>query len=181
MECLVAAAFGLVVAITAQVAALRARGSYLFSCAVSVIVGAVATAAAIKLMSLPSIGDLPWRVLTALALFGSWWFVLLNFIQTSISSLRVQILREVIAAGGAISRDALLSRYNDDLLVRLRLKRLIDGGTVTEKNQHLFVISGPLRWLARLFRILKILMTGHASEFSQSRLTAQSVDRNTKK
>lgn len=100
-------------------------------------------------------------------LFMSWWFIFLNFVQTSQSSLRVSVLRELMRQGGTISRAALQERYNNRALVMLRLNRLLSGGAVVERNGGYFVVSGPLRFLARFFRVLKIAILGRPSEFQQ--------------
>jgi hypothetical protein len=99
-------------------------------------------------------------------LFASWWFIFLNFVQTSQSSLRVSVLRE-LQQGGGISRAALQERYNNRALVLLRLNRLLSAGAVVERNGSYFVKSGSLKFLARFFRVLKIAILGRPSEFEQ--------------
>ena len=65
----------------------------------------------------------------AILLFCSWWFIFfLNFVQAMESSIRVNLLREMRAGGGSMSRAQLADRYNDARLVRLRLDRLRLGG-----------------------------------------------------
>jgi len=104
--------------------------------------------------------------ITTLLLFGAWWFVFLNFVQSSQSSLRVNLLREIQARGGTMPKDMLLARYNDRSLTELRLARLLDGGTIVETDGRYHVVSGQARLLARLFRGLKIAIMGVHSEFT---------------
>ena len=77
----------------------------------------------------------------------------------------MQILREVMAAGGSIPRSDLLSRYNDETLLRLRLGRLVEGKGVFLRGGRLYVGSVLLRGLARFFLGLKLLTLGKRSEF----------------
>lgn len=113
---------------------------------------------------LPASGGMA-NILASCLLFASWWFIFLNFVQTSQSSLRVHVLRELMRAGGAVDRSALMERYNNRALVALRLERLLSGGAVVERNGRYFVTSGALTFLARFFRALKIAILGRPSEF----------------
>lgn len=101
----------------------------------------------------------------ALLSYVIWWFVLLNLIQALASSLRVRLLQEVRTAGGRISRQALNKRYSDESLLSLRLERLLSHGAIVEVDRRLHVASSGLRILARMFRILKKILTGRTSEF----------------
>ena len=89
----------------------------------------------------------------------------LNLAQALESSIRIQVLREIIGSGGRLSKTALADRYNDDRLVRLRLSRLLNAEAIVERDGYLFVVSKPLVALARIFRLLKVLVTGRSSEF----------------
>lgn len=104
----------------------------------------------------------------ALLLYGSWWFIFLNFVQSFDSSLRVRILALLHDVGGRLPRIELYKRYNDQLLLELRMERLLKGGFVVERDGRLFVASARLRSLATLSRALKIVLTGRRSEFNHA-------------
>jgi hypothetical protein len=98
-------------------------------------------------------------------LFCAWWFVFLNFFQSSQSSLRVNILRHIAVNGGRLDRSQLFVKYNDAALIRLRVERLLEGGGIVERNGRYFVVSRGLRAMARFFWLLKMLIMGRPSEF----------------
>jgi MFS family permease len=156
MTALLAACVGLLVAIVVDVLAGRAGLSRIAAYGISLLAGAV-----VALALAPA-----WP-LTVLALYAPWWFVFLNFTQGLESSLRIRLLREVQAEGGQIERAALLDRYNDASLLRLRLQRLLDGGAVLRHDGRLVVASAGLRAIARFFRLLKRLLLGRDSEFAR--------------
>ncbi len=104
----------------------------------------------------------------SLLLFGAWWFVFLNFVQSSQSSLRVNILRQALLNGGTLSHVELSALYNDKTLIGLRLERLVQSGAVVEVDGRYFVVSSSARMLGRLFRGLKLLILGRPSEFHPS-------------
>lgn len=158
------ALFGLFFAVVSHVAALRAGLGALKAYAISLLAGV----AVVNLAPLYYRGDGPfdWGIaIASLLLFGSWWFIFLNLVQATESSIRVRILSEVLAAGNSLNRATLSALYNDDLLVRIRLDRLMSIGAVTQKDGCLFVKSAQVYWLARFFRLLKIILIGRPSEF----------------
>lgn len=159
MEVLSYSAAGMLFAIAGHILACRAGCGALRAYATSLVVGAAISA------GIASSGDSAWVIVTTLEIYGAWWFVFLNLVQASESSLRMQILREVIAAGGAMPMSELLSRYNDDTLLRLRLRRLVEGKGVALREGRLHVRSALLRGLARFFLGLKLVTLGKRSEF----------------
>ena len=158
-----AAIGGMAVAIAVHLLASRAHASLVKAYGASLLAGLAAGLLVVFLLA-PG-APLPGKALAAFLLFGSWWFVFMNFIQTSVSSLRVRILRELMSAGGACSRMALLERYSDRHLMDLRLDRLLQAGAVVERDGRLFVVSPALRATARFFRALKVIVLGRRSEF----------------
>jgi hypothetical protein len=160
MQALMAAAAGVLLAIAGHAAALFLGLRPLRAYGASFVVGMLAV-----VLLLWGSRELPASLLLAALFFGCWWFGLLNFFQSSQSSLRVNILRQVLANGGTLSHESLFAVYDNPALIRLRLYRLQQSGAVIEKNGRYFVASPSLYVLARLFRVLKILIMGRRSEF----------------
>src|SRR5438093_603999 len=133
MVAIILAAFGVLVAVVVQVMALRAGMAYVRSCAAGLGLGSLAIVAAAAALIVIDRGEYLWPALSALVLFASWWFIFLNFIQASQSSIRVQILR-LLLAQNPMHMSELLTRYNDHALLRLRLDRLMDGGAVVRRD-----------------------------------------------
>ena len=162
MTGLIAAAFGLALALAGDVAASRLGAARLSSYATSLVVGLCATLAFALCLRSPN-GTA--TILIALLAYGAWWFAFLNLVQALESSLRVKLLGAVRAAGGRISRAGLAEHYNDNGLLRLRLARLRSSGAVRENDGRLLVVSPGLKAIAGFFRLLKKLLIGKTSEF----------------
>jgi hypothetical protein len=154
MSALLAATLGLALAVLVDVLAGRLGQPRLRVYAASLLAGLVPTLLVGHAMPL-----------TALALYGAWWFIFLNFTQGLESSLRIRLLNEVLAHGGRIDRATLLARYNDSALLGLRLARMEEAGAVVLRDGRLFVASTGLRLIAGVFRTLKRLLLGRESEF----------------
>lgn len=155
MTALLAAGAGLLVAVVIDVLAGRIGLSRIAAYGASLALGLLVTLALA-----------PAQPLTALAVYAPWWFVFFNFTQGLETSLRIRLLREVLAAGGRIERDALLARYNDASLMRLRLQRLLHSGAVVRRDGRLLMASHGLRLISWFFGMLKRLLLGRPSEFS---------------
>lgn len=164
MQPLFAAAAALALAILGHAVSLRAGLRPLAAYAASLI-GGMAAVLILTLVMERGGSDLGHMVLSAL-LFGSWWFIFLNFVQVAQSSLRANILRLLLANGGSMRHDALFAAYSDTALVRLRLGRLTQSGTVAERDGRYMVTSRSAWLLARLFRGMKIVALGRRSEFA---------------
>lgn len=162
MGTLIAAAAALLLAIAGHAAALRAGARHVSAYGISLALGLCAVPGAVLL--LPG-EDFAGSVATAALLFCAWWFLFLNFFQSSESSLRVNILRHMASHGGRLDREQLFLKYNDATLIRLRVERMVQGGGIVERDGRYFVASGGLRALARFFRLLKMLIMGRPSEF----------------
>ena len=164
MAGLFAAGIGIIFALLFDVLSSRAGlsriGSYGASLAGGTIVAIIAAAVLGK--------GSPAAFAVAILAYGAWWFIVLNLIQALESSLRVRLLREVMAMGGRIPIVLLEARYNDRLLLGLRLSRLRDARAIVERDGRLFVVSPGLRAVAGFFRFLKKLCIGRLSEFESS-------------
>lgn len=83
-----------------------------------------------------------------------------HFVNMGIASLRIRMLRELEDAGGSLSRARLLTEYNSESVVALRIHRLTSGGhfIVVDDRYHI----GRKRFLvtARLFDLLRRILFG---------------------
>lgn len=163
MRVIGAAIIALAIATMVHFIATRLHAKRVAGYGLSLLAGIVATG----LLTFLLVSEGEANVLAPILLFASWWFIFLNFVQTSQSSLRVHVLRELMQEGRAIGRAALEERYNNRALVLLRLQRLLSGGAVVERDGSYFVKSWSLKFLARFFRLLKIAILGRPSEFQQ--------------
>jgi len=159
---LITAAFGMVIALVADVAVSRAGGSRIASYGASLLTGFAATLIAVVALT-PELSLAP--VATAVLAYGAWWFIFLNLVQALESSIRVRLVNELRIAGGRMPWSVLQQRYSDSVLLGLRLNRLLAGGAVVERNGRLHVVSPGLKLIAGIFRFLKVSLLGQDSEF----------------
>src|SRR5262245_44499771 len=110
MQTLFAAAIALFLAVIGHIVALRLGARHLSAYGVSLMAGAIGVPAALLLLGSSDFGG---SALVAMLLFGAWWFLFLNFFQSSQSSLRVNILRQIARHGGTLDHDLLARQYND--------------------------------------------------------------------
>lgn len=94
-------------------------------------------------------------------------YVLFNVINVSESSIRVRILRELRDA--PISEAILLEKYNDALILDNRLDRLIGSGHIEFVDGRYRLASRTLARVAGVIRLLKRILLGRTSEFSDAR------------
>lgn len=106
-----------------------------------------------------------YAIIVALGIALMWWFIYLNLVQAVESSLRIRMLREIEAEGGSVDLDKLKLIYNDNRLIRIRLKRLEDGGAVLLKDGQYHLSSRKLEKAAYFFTALKRLLLNRRSQF----------------
>ena len=99
------------------------------------------------------------------AIFGFIGFVFFNALNVGESSIRVRILRELLAAEGPMSEADLLDRYNDQLILGSRLERLLEGGQIEKRDGRYFLKATNLLVVARIIRWAKIVLLHRTSEF----------------
>ncbi len=161
---LLAAGFGMALALVGDVAASRLGAGRVASYGTSLLTGFLATLLLVFLLP-----DAEWpTVVISLLAYGAWWFAFLNLVQSLESSLRVKILGAIRASGGQITRPVLATLYNDHRLLGLRLQRLRTSGAIVERDGRLHVMSPGLKAISGFFRILKMLLIGRPSEFGAS-------------
>jgi hypothetical protein len=83
-----------------------------------------------------------------------------NFVNLNVTSLRIRMLQEVAESPQGVSRSALLSRYNVDEVVALRIERLVRGGHFVVRDDRFHVGKMRFLLLAWVFEILRYLILG---------------------
>jgi len=103
-----------------------------------------------------------------LALYCCGWYVFQNVMGGNESSIRFRILEEISLAGGRIPEAALRERYNDVLLMEVRLQKLKSGGQVLEREGRYMLASQKLALLSSIFWLLKRAILRTDSEFDRA-------------
>lgn len=95
-----------------------------------------------------------------LTTYGALGWGYFHFVNLCIASLRIRVLEEIVEAGGEIDGAALLTQYNTDGVIGLRISRLTAGGHLIVREERYY--SGKLQFLlaARLFDLLRSLILG---------------------
>ncbi len=88
-----------------------------------------------------------------------------HFINLGQTARRIRILREMDDAGGVMTRDQLLQRYNANEMVEKRFSRLLRSGQVIEREDRLFIGNTTLLRMAQIMVLMKRLILGKTSEF----------------
>jgi hypothetical protein len=83
--------------------------------------------------------------------------VLFAIVNLGETSLRIRMMRMLLATPGGVKRDDLISAYDDRALIAVRLQRLQDkaqarvsGGVYYSRPSFLFVAAGGVRLLKRI-------------------------------
>ncbi len=142
---------------------LQTSASRYFPLVVGCLVGLIATLAA-------SLGALLWSgtgLLDALSLMAlnfvtymALAFGYFNFVNVNIASLRIRMMLELLERDG-LSREQLLSGYNTQHIIGLRISRLTSGGHLRE-DQGRFYRGRNLRFLmlAQTYDFLRWMIFG---------------------
>jgi uncharacterized membrane protein YjjP (DUF1212 family) len=121
---------------------------------------AAASLAALRHMA-PSVADLAALAAMDLAAYLALAFGYFNFINMNVASLRIRMLQEMLAAGGRMSKEQLLSRCEARDLAAVRIARLVRGRHLVEEHGRLHS-GGAVRflWVARIFDALRWIILG---------------------
>jgi len=155
---------GLAIDVMVQVLVLRAGARFGRSLAVGFAAGAAAMAALLCLPAFAGSGGGSGRAGTALLVYGAYvgfGYGYFSFLNLNQASLRVRIMKELLAEGESMALDDLLLRYNAEHILDARLDRLLEGRQI--HRQRGVFLSGPRSEflnLARLLDVLKLVTTG---------------------
>ena len=100
-----------------------------------------------------------------IAIYAFLGFLFFTAVNVGESSIRVRILRELMRCAAPISEAELLSRYNDRSILTSRLDRLVETGQINIRGGRYFVRPGNLLRIAKLMRLIKVLLLRRTSEF----------------
>jgi len=106
---------------------------------------------AAKASTADAMGQMALNGLTYAAL--GWGYF--HFVNMGIASLRIRMLRELIDAGGLLSRERLLAGYNTEAVIHLRITRLTAGGHFIEREGRYYGGKKKFLLAARVFDLLR--------------------------
>jgi hypothetical protein len=106
-------------------------------------------------LALPELGVQLLINLTTTAVLGYCYFHFVNLGQTA---RRVRILREFVEAGGTLSREEVLKRYNAREMIEQRLGRLLRTDQVVLREGRYFIGKATVLRMARAVEGLRHLL-----------------------
>ncbi len=163
--------WGLAVMVIVQAMVLRARGGDRFfgSVVAGFLAGMLVTLALQAALLLFFPRDLnAWflAVLVNPALYVMLGYCFYNFINLGQASIRIRIFKECDGHGGFITHEELRAVYDDELLKKARLQRLLEGGDVARGESGRWKLANPrLIPVAIIVFALKKFVLRRESEF----------------
>jgi hypothetical protein len=155
------------------------RGNPYTSLAVGIVMG-FAVAAAVTAIGLRAAGcsaaDAAAFSALNLAAYLALAFGYFNFVNLAIASLRIRLLCEILDAGGSLPRATLLAGYNTAQVIDLRLRRLVGGGHLVDRNGRLVVGKRRFLGIAIVYNILRRIVIGPWPPYDAGATTPETAD-----
>lgn len=109
--------------------------------------------------------DLAGITLLTTLTYGALGYNYFHFINLGETARRIRLLRELYAAGGALTHQQLLNRYPAREIVNKRIKRLLGTGQVICREKRYFIGNRTVVHIAIIMTALKKLLLGKTSEY----------------
>jgi hypothetical protein len=123
------------------------------------IATAVVSGYALYVMQAPWLDVVGYGVLN-LTSYGALGWGYFHFVNLCIASLRIRVLEEIAEVGGEMDGAALLTQYNTDGMIGLRISRLTAGGHLVVREERYYSGKSQFLWAARFFELLRRLILG---------------------
>jgi hypothetical protein len=88
-----------------------------------------------------------------------------HFVNLGHTSIRIRIYAEIAERPGGMSAEEMARQYQDEALMQVRLRRLIESGDIVEKGGRYLVGKRRLVQLGNIIFTAKRFVLGKASEF----------------
>ncbi|MDD5505564.1 MAG: hypothetical protein PHR73_02265, partial [Candidatus Omnitrophica bacterium] len=88
-----------------------------------------------------------------------------NFINLGETGRRIRLLRELYDSGSGLNKEEILSRYNAEEVVVLRMKRLVNNHQIILRAGRYYVGSPVMLLIAKAIVLMKLVVLGKKSEF----------------
>jgi hypothetical protein len=107
-------------------------------------------------------------VVVCLLTFGGLNYCYSNFVNLNFTSLRIRLLKELLAAGGRECMPEIARQYGSDAILQRRLARLVEWGQLRESGGRFAAIEGSFLRLAQVFTVLKKVVLGRGFRYENA-------------
>ena len=88
-----------------------------------------------------------------------------NFINMGETARRIRLLRELCDSSQGLNKEEILSRYNAEVVVDLRMRRLLNNHQIISRAGRYYVDSPVMLLIAKAIVLMKLVVLGKKSEF----------------
>lgn len=103
--------------------------------------------------------------MVCLLTFGGLNYCYSNFVNLNFTSLRIRLLKELLATGGTARADDVARKYGSETILKRRLARLVEWGQLRESSGRFVALNGSFLRLALLFTALKKAVLGRGFRY----------------
>jgi hypothetical protein len=104
-------------------------------------------------------------IIANIIIYGSLGYCYFHFINLGITARRIRVLRELYAAGGGLSLNELLKRYNAGDMISKRLDRLLGSGQIVCRDDKYHIGKPVMLLMSKTIVAMKLIILGEKSEF----------------
>ena len=106
-----------------------------------------------------------YDLMVCLLTFGGLNYCYSNFVNLNFTSLRIRLLKELLATGGTARADEVARKYGSEAILKRRLARLVEWGQLRESSGRFVALKGSFLRLALLFTVLKKAVLGRGFRY----------------
>ncbi|MEX1049869.1 MAG: hypothetical protein WED15_10095 [Akkermansiaceae bacterium] len=100
--------------------------------------------------------------------FGGLNYCYSNFVNLNFTSLRIRLLKELMAVGGRERISEIARQYGSEAILQRRLARLLEWRQLREDDGRFTAADGSFLRLAHLFTVLKKIVLGRGFRYEDA-------------
>lgn len=127
----------------------------------------VFTACGFLTFSKGSPGEWLGSFLANLVIYACLSYCYFTFINMGQTARRVRLLRELYDAPQGLSREEMLSRYNAEDIINVRIARLLGNNQVILRDAKYYIGTPAVLFIAKMITLTKLIVSGRKSEFEK--------------